>query len=142
MRIYRHKNLLHNIIMSDNIIEQIQSRQELIEKVQKWVTLDSQLKIVSEKTKQMREMKSQLNSQICDYMNARNMAQNKITISDGELRIYEKKEYSSITFGYVERCLAELIKDKAQVNYIMQYLKDNREISTCSDIKRTYKKTE
>jgi len=128
--------------MSDNIIEQIQSKQELIEKIQKWVTLDSQLKIVSEKTKQMREMKSHLNSQICDYMNAHNMAQNKINISDGELRIHEKKEYSSITFGYVERCLAELIKDKAQVNYIMQYLKDNREISTCSDIKRTYKKTE
>ena len=128
--------------MSDNIIEQIQSKQELIEKLQKWVVLDSQLKIVKEKTKQMREMKSQLNSQICDYMNARNMAQNKINISDGELRIHEKKEYSSITFGYVERCLAELIKDKAQVNYIMQYLKDNREISTCSDIKRTYKKTE
>ena len=142
MRIYRHKNLLYNIIMSDNIIEQIQSKQELIEKIQKWVTLDSQLKIVSEKTKQMREMKSQLNSQICDYMNAHNMAQNKINISDGELRIHEKKEYSSITFGYVERCLAELIKDKTQVNYIMQYLKDNREISTCSDIKRTYKKTE
>jgi hypothetical protein len=128
--------------MSDNIIEQIQSKQELIEKIQKWVTLDSQLKIVSEKTKQMREMKSQLNSQICDYMNARNMAQNTINISDGELRIHEKKEYSSITFGYIERCLAELIKDKAQVNYIMQYLKDNREISTCSDIKRIYKKTE
>lgn len=128
--------------MSDNIIEQIQSKQELIEKIQKWVTLDSQLKIVSEKTKQMREMKSQLNSQICDYMNAHNMAQNKINISDGELRIHEKKEYSSITFGYVERCLAELIKDKTQVNYIMQYLKDNREISTCSDIKRTYKKPE
>lgn len=128
--------------MSDNIIEQIQSKQELIEKIQKWVTLDSQLKIVSEKTKQMREMKSQLNCQICDYMNAHNMAQNKINISDGELRIHEKKEYSSITFGYVERCLAELIKDKTQVNYIMQYLKDNREISTCSDIKRTYKKTE
>ena len=142
MRIYRHKNLLYNIIMSDNIIEQIQSKQELIEKIQKWVILDSQLKIVSEKTKQMREMKSQLNSQICDYMNAHNMAQNKINISDGELRIHEKKEYSSITFGYIERCLAELIKDKAQVNYIMQYLKDNREISTCSDIKRTYKKTE
>ena len=43
--------------MSDNIIEQIQSKQELIEKIQKWVTLDSQLKIVNEKTKQMREMK-------------------------------------------------------------------------------------
>ena len=31
--------------------------------------MDSKLKIVNEKTKQLREMKSQLNHQICDYMN-------------------------------------------------------------------------
>lgn len=124
--------------MSEDIILQIQTKQELIEKIQKWVTLDSQLKIVNEKTKQMRELKTQLNRQICDYMNTHNMSNNTITISDGVLKLHEKKEYSTITFGYVERCLAELITDKTQVSYIMQYLKDNREISTCSEMKRTY----
>lgn len=125
--------------MNENIVVQIQSKQELIEKIQKWVILDSQLKIVNEKTKQMRELKSQLNNQICDYMNTHKMSQNTITISDGELKLHEKKEYSTITFAYIERCLAELIKDKAQVSYIIQYLKDNREITTCSEVKRTYK---
>jgi len=127
--------------MSDNIIEQIQTKPELIDKIKNWVVMDSKLKIVNEKTKQLREMKSQLNHQICDYMNNHNLAQNKITISDGELQLHEKKEYSSITFGYIERCLAELIKDNKQVEFIIQYLKDNREVTTCSDIKRTYKKT-
>ncbi len=126
--------------MSDNIIEQIQTKPELIEKIKNWVVMDSKLKVVNEKTKQLREMKSQLNHQICDYMNNHNLAQNKITISDGELQLHEKKEYSSITFGYIERCLAELIKDKTQVEFIIQYLKDNREVTTSSDIKRTYKK--
>lgn len=126
--------------MSDNIIEQIQTKAEFIEKIKNWVVMDSKLKIVNEKTKQLREMKLQLNHQICDYMNNHNLAQNKITISDGELRIHEKKEYSSITFGYIERCLAELINDSKQVEFIIQYLKDNREITTSSDIKRTYKK--
>lgn len=126
--------------MSDNIIEQIQTKPELIEKIKNWVVMDSKLKIVNEKTKQLREMKSQLNHQICDYMNNHNLAQTKITISDGELQLHEKKDYSSITFGYIERCLAELIKDKTQVEFIIQYLKDNREITTSSDIKRTYKK--
>jgi hypothetical protein len=126
--------------MSDNIIEQIQTKPELIEKIKNWVVMDSKLKIVNEKTKQLREMKSQLNHQICDYMNNHNLAQNKITISDGELQLHAKKEYSSITFGYIERCLAELIKDKTQVEFIIQYLKDNREVTTSSDIKRTYKK--
>jgi hypothetical protein len=127
--------------MSDNIIEQIQTKPEFIEKVKKWVVMDSQLKIVNEKTKQLREMKSQLNHQICDFMNNHNLAQNKITISDGELRLHEKKEYSTITFGYIQRCLADLIKDDTQVEFIIQYLKDNREITTSSDIKRTYKKS-
>lgn len=127
--------------MSDNIIEQIQTKPEFIEKVKKWVVMDSQLKIVNEKTKQLREMKSQLNHQICDFMNNHNLAQNRITISDGELRLHEKKEYSAITFGYIQRCLADLIKDDTQVEFIIQYLKDNREITTSSDIKRTYKKS-
>ena len=127
--------------MSDNIIEQIQTKPEFIEKVKKWVVMDSQLKIVNEKTKQLREMKSQLNHQICDFMNNHNLAINKITISDGELRLHEKKEYSTITFGYIQRCLADLIKDDTQVEFIIQYLKDNREVTTSSDIKRTYKKS-
>lgn len=127
--------------MSDNIIEQIQTKPEFIEKVKKWVIMDSQLKIVNEKTKQLRELKSQLNHQICDFMNNHNLAQNRITISDGELRLHEKKEYSAITFGYIQRCLADLIKDDTQVEFIIQYLKDNREITTSSDIKRTYKKS-
>ena len=58
--------------MSDNIIEQIQTKPEFIEKVKKWVVMDSQLKIVNEKTKQLRELKSQLNHQICDFMNNHN----------------------------------------------------------------------
>ena len=127
--------------MSDNIIEQIQTKPEFIEKVKKWVVMDSQLKLVNEKTKQLREMKSQLNHQICDFMNNNKLAQNKITISDGELRLHEKKEYSTVTFGYIQRCLADLIKDDTQVEFIIQYLKDNREITTSSDIKRTYKKS-
>ena len=127
--------------MSDNIIEQIQTKPEFIEKVKKWVVMDSQLKIVNEKTKQLREMKSQLNHQICDFMNNHNLEKNKITISDGELRLYEKKEYSTITFGYIQRCLADLIKDDTQVEFIIQYLKDNREVTTSSDIKRIYKKS-
>ena len=52
----------------------------------------------------------------------------------------KKKDYSSITFGYIEQCLAKLISDKKQVDYIIKYLKDNREITTNSEIKRTYKK--
>tara|TARA_B110000879_G_C11176321_1_gene516140 strand:+ start:245 stop:628 length:384 start_codon:yes stop_codon:yes gene_type:complete len=126
--------------MSDNIVEKITDKSQLISKIQRWVLLDSQLKIVNDKTKQLREMRSQLNSQISQYMLQNNMSNTKIDISDGDLRICEKKDYSSITFGYIERCLDELISDKTQVEYIIKYLKENREVNVSSEIKRTYKK--
>jgi len=117
----------------------ISTKQELIVNIQQWVLLDSQLKIVNEKTKKIRETKADLCDKICEYMDQNNLTQNKIGISDGELKIIEKKDYSPLSYTYVERCLAEIITDKKQVDYIIQYLKEKREITSSLDIKRTYK---
>ena len=117
----------------------IVSKQELIENIRTWVMYDSQLKIINEKLKKVRENKSQLTKNICDYA-IMNKIQSKIEISDGSLSFYEKKEYSPLTYSYVEKCLGELISDKAQVNYIINYLKENREVTKSQDIKRNYTK--
>lgn len=118
----------------------VESRNQLIECVQNWVLIDSQLKIIHEKTKIMRENKSKMTESICGYMKKNNISHNKIGISDGELCIYEKKEYSTLTYKYVEKCLAELISDAKQVEQIIQYMKSKREIEIEYDIRRTYKK--
>lgn len=116
--------------------ENSMTREQLIDKIRNWTLLDNNLKIVSEKTKQMRDAKHELTNQICNYMQAINRVDTKIGISDGELRIYNKKEYSALTFGYIERCLAEIISDKSQIEFIMNYLKEHREVSNTLDIRR------
>ena len=110
-------------------------RELLIENVQNWVILDQQLRTVNDKTRQIREMKTKLTNDICDYMKVNNVKTN-IGINNGELRIYEKKDYKPLTFTYVEKCLSSIIKDKNQIDFIMKYLKDNREINVSQDIKR------
>jgi len=115
-------------------------KQDFVENVQKWVILDKQLKIINEKTKDIRETKQQLTEEICTYIKNKNMTNTKIEISDGELKMYEKKDYSPLTFTYVEESLAKILSDKSQVEYIIQYLKSNREIKSSLDIRRTYKK--
>jgi len=115
-------------------------KQQFIENVKTWVLMDSQIKIINEKTKKIRESKHQLTESICEYMKESNLLENKIGITDGELRVYEKKEYSPLSYTYIEKCLAEIIHDKKQLDYIIQYLKQKREITTSLDIKRTYKK--
>ena len=118
----------------------VNPKQDFVENVQKWVFLDKQLKIIHEKTKDIRENKQQLTEEICTYIKNKNMTNTKIEISDGELKMYEKKEYPQLTFTYVEESLAKILSDKSQVDYIIQYLKSNREIKSSVDIRRTYKK--
>lgn len=114
-------------------------KNKLTDNVQKWVFIEGKLKEVNEKTKKMREMKTQLGKEICNYMTDNNL-NSHIEISDGELRFFEKKEYTTLSFGYVEKCLHEIIADDNQVNFIIKYLKDQRETTTSLDIKRHYNK--
>jgi len=111
------------------------NREQLIENVQKWVILDQQLQLMNEKSKKIREMKSQMTANISEYIRSNNLKTN-IGISNGELRIYEKKDYQPLTYTYVEKSLNAVIKDKSHVDFIIKYLKDNREITISSDIKR------
>jgi hypothetical protein len=125
--------------ISGNVIIK-QPKNQFIENVQKWVLLDNQLKLVNEKTKKMREMKNSLSEDICKYMNDNNLINKKIGITNGELRIVEKKDYSPLSYGYIEKKLEEIIPDKSHVEFIIQYLKDNREIIVSQEIRSNYNK--
>ena len=128
-------NSSQSLITSSNKNE----RELLIEHVKNWVILDQKIQMINEKTKQIRELKSTVTTEICDYMKRNNITSN-IGISNGELRMYDKKEYKPLTFTYVEKCLNDIIKDKTHVEYIIKYLKDNREITVSQDIKRVMQK--
>jgi len=111
-------------------------KNQFIENIQKWVKLDNQIKSVNEKVKRARDVKHQLLANIVGYVESNNLESTKIEISDGELRFYEKREYQPITFTYIEESLGKLISDKKQVDCIMNYLKENREIKISTDIRR------
>ena len=115
-----------------------QPKNQFIDNVQKWVLIDNQLKIVNEKTKKMREMKNSLSEDICKYMNDNDLINKKIGITNGELRIVEKKDYSPLSYGYIEKKLEEIIPDKTHIEFIIQYLKDNREITVSQEIRSNY----
>jgi hypothetical protein len=116
------------------------SQKQFVENVKKWVLCDQQLKLIKEKSDKIRDTKHVLSSAICTYMDENNLSKNEIEITDGKLKIYEKKEYSPLTFSYIEQSLAKIIPDKSHVQFIIQYLKENREIKTTTDLKSIYKK--
>lgn len=111
------------------------NRDELVLNVKRWVMIDKQLKIITEKTRELRELKHKSSSKICEYISENPNLKNTIGITGGELCLYQKKEYSPLTFGYIERCLGELIPNKERVDFLIQYLKDKREIVTVHDVR-------
>jgi len=116
----------------------INPKSQFVENVRKWALIDSQLKIVNEKTRKMRSMKNELSEKICTYITDNNLPDNKVKLSDGEIRVYDKKEYSPLSYSYIEKTLNNIITNKEQVEFIINYLKENREITSSPDIKRTY----
>jgi len=118
----------------------LNNKDEFINNIKQWVNLDSQLKIVNEKTKLMRERKTLLNSQICEYASENNIYNKHIEITDGVLKFYKRKEYKPLTYGFVEESLNEIIPNKEHVEFILKHLKEKRETVIHDDIRRNYTK--
>ena len=117
-----------------------EERQKFVESVQKWVSIDTQIKAINEKVKKARELKSKLIGNIYQYVEKNGLENTRIEISDGDLKFYEKRDYQPITFGYVEDCLEKLFSDPKEVERIMDYLHENRVIKVTKDIRRNYSK--
>ena len=111
---------------------------QFIDNVKKWVALEKHLKLVNEQAKHIRAQKADLGDKICDYMNARSISHKPIELSDGAIVIGEKREYTPLSFSYIEDCLEALIEDKSHVDAIMDYIHEHRDVRVVSELKRTY----
>jgi hypothetical protein len=109
---------------------------ELQNYIQKWVAVDNQLILLQEKTKKMREWKKKLTEKITGELQEKGWENKIFEIPDGELKLQEKNEYSTLSFGYIEECLHELIPEEEQVDFVMNYLREHREVKTIMDIRR------
>ena len=118
---------------------QVISRETLTNKIKRWVQLDTQLKVINERTKLMRDERGRLSGEICMDLNSAGISKQKIMLPDGDLKVYEKKDYSPLTFGSLEQHLGTIMSDPQQVSYVIDYLKQKREIKCSNDLKRTYK---
>ena len=106
--------------------------------IQEWVTIDNQMKLYSEKIKELRHQKNTLNEEIIQYAKKNQLSQSTIHISDGKLKFINTKVTKPLTFKYIEKSLGEIIHNSEQVEKIMNYLKNQRDSSVVSEIKRIY----
>jgi hypothetical protein len=106
------------------------------QQIQQWVSIDNQIRIVSEKLKELRDKKNTLTANLNNYANNNDLNNAQIKISDGRLKFTSTKVPSPLTFKYLEKSLGEIIKNEQQVKQIVEYVKDKREFKVVPEIKR------
>ena len=106
--------------------------------IQQWVSVDNQLKQLTDKIKELRDRKNTLNDAIFNHVDNSNLSNATVQISDGKIKFVKIKDTQVLTFKYLETCLHEIIKNEEQVNKIVEYIKNKREVKYVYEIKRFY----
>jgi len=117
--------------------EKENSRQQFVENIRQWITLDTQSKELWRNMKEIREKKRKNCEEIHFFANHNGLQKTRIDISDGTLQFIEKKESSSLSLQYVESSLAKFMNE-ADVKTIMTYIRENRPSKIVREISRTY----
>lgn len=108
------------------------------EQIQKWVTIDNQMKLLNERMKELRDKKTVLSQNINEHIETNNLSASVVKLSDSQLKFIKVKDTQQLTFKYLETCLHEIIKNENQVNTIVDYVKNKREVKYVPEIKRLY----
>jgi uncharacterized coiled-coil DUF342 family protein len=106
--------------------------------IQQWVSIDNQIKELNEQLRELRDQKNELNDTIATHVENSNLSNATVQISDGRIRFVKVKDTQPLTFKYLESCLRDIIKNEDQVNKILDYIKNKREVKYVSEIKRIY----
>ena len=108
--------------------------------VRQWTILDTKIRLANAQLREMRTARDNLSKSVCDHMKQTGIDKRKIEIADSKIEVSEKKEYSSLTMSYLEKCLSAIIQEQESVKHILQYIKDKREIKKSVELKRTFNK--
>ena len=96
-----------------------------------WVTIDNDIKNLNNKLKQARLKRKEISKIIMENID------NKIVKINNEIIKKSETKYTPpLTISYIHSCLSELIKNEDNVEYIMNYIKENRPYKFDYDIKR------
>ena len=114
---------------------------ELEDDIKQWGTIDNQVKLYQEKIKKLKENRNNISNKILNFVDENNLNCATINISDGRLKFNNTRVTTPLTFKFLEKCLKQCIQGEKQVEQIIKYIKENRDVRYVPDIKRYYNKT-
>ena len=113
--------------------------EEFQNNIKQWVTIDNNIKTLSENLKDLKAERSQISDNILNFVEQENLNTTTIQINDGALKFTKTKQTSNLTLSYVKECLEKCISNEDDINTIMHVIKTSRESKYSNEIKRSYK---
>ena len=113
--------------------------EEFQNNIKQWVTIDNNIKTLSENLKDLKAERSQISDNILNFVEQENLNTTTIQINDGALKFTKTKQTSNLTLSYVKECLEKCISNEDDINTIMNVIKTSRETKYSNEIKRSYK---
>ena len=108
--------------------------------IKQWVMVDSTIRQLSEQAKEHRATRTILGTQIYQHITNNNLEHAIIQINDGTLKFQQTKITQPLTLKFIKGCLDEYLGNSPTINVdeIMNYIKEKRDIRYADDIKRYY----
>ena len=110
-----------------------------------WKQLSESLTEKNDEIKKIRATKNDAENKILEYMSNHNALDKPIKLSkDGKDKIIvsKKRDYGTLTFSYVEECLEKILSKREEVDYILDYLHNNREVRETACLRFSAEKAE
>jgi predicted nucleic acid-binding Zn ribbon protein len=108
--------------------------------VQQYVKLDQQIQSLQSQLKALRQEKQATQDRVAETMIANQWQKRTLDVGQQQLALVERKQYECLSFTYLENKLTTIIPDSVQRDYVLKYLKDQREVKTVHELRQTPKK--
>jgi len=111
------------------------SKEAFYERIQRLKTLENDISSRFKELQQLRAEKTQINEDICNFIESNNLQNKRIETAYGNFMISHKNEYSNLSFSYIQECLQKKIADRKIVEELIAFIKDNRKTNAKRDVK-------
>lgn len=103
--------------------------------IKEYINIEDEIEQLNAKMKLLREQKQKVHQNISSTIVKNQWMNKNIQMDNYKLCMVEKKQYSSITFSYLEETLHKIIPDENELKYLMKYLKDNRSVKNINELR-------
>ena len=104
--------------------------------VQEYSLLEQEVQELGNKLKTLRERKAELQTKIIQTMKDANLENRTLKQGTHHFYIGTRKQYSALSFSYLEAIFEKMIPDEANRTFLLDYLRKNREVKTVDELKK------